>query len=170
MVPLMCGDCGRWAASRGERGLVSTNAGYGLIPVWPDCAASPRTHDKRSDLSLPAITEVPIRATSSVTRSTQDFTAFYPARITRPRSPAGARRHGTAQKAAAKSPRPVSLGEIAKHFKLRRYAVKWEADQKSAHARGAWINPTDKTTVSVGAGAVLAGRMLDRASAVARSA
>ena len=42
MVALMCADCARWAASRGERGLVGTNAGYGLIPVWPDCATSAR--------------------------------------------------------------------------------------------------------------------------------
>jgi len=38
----MCADGARWVSLRGERRLVGTNAGYGVIPVWPDCATSTR--------------------------------------------------------------------------------------------------------------------------------
>ena len=52
MVARVCADCGRWAASRGERGLGGTNAGYSLIPVWPDCAASPRVPTTSGSVSI----------------------------------------------------------------------------------------------------------------------
>ena len=35
----------------------------------------------------------------------------------------------------------------ARHFRTRREAVAWEAEQKAAKARGQWVNPNDKTTV-----------------------
>ena len=63
MVARLCANCGRWAASRGERGLVGTNAGYSLIPVWAGlCGECACVDDKRFGFNMPAMTEAPEKA------------------------------------------------------------------------------------------------------------